>query len=169
MCQAAEREPLLHRRPPLVRSHPLAGQLSVSPTRSSGRCTSSSLLRSWRSVYSVHSLSWSINLTLFVLSTPGHCPLLVCSSSVWSGTTLCSGTCWVCGGCSHSCSTAGLYRCRGNTSNPARPMLLSGDYATTWPFWLTTCSTTCRWVKETEGARSIKKVYVHLSVLILMT
>lgn len=68
----------------------------------------------------------------------------VCSSPLWSGTTPCSGTCWVCGGCSRSCSTAGLYRCRGNTSSPARRMLLSGDYATTWRSWSTTCSTTCR-------------------------
>lgn len=66
------------------------------------------------------------------------------SSPVCSGTTLCSGTSWVFGGCSRSCSTAGLYRCRGNTSSPARQMLLSGDYATTWPSWSTTCSITYR-------------------------
>lgn len=50
--RALETEPLLHRTPPLARSPPQAGRLSVSPTRFSGRCTSSSLLLSWRSAFS---------------------------------------------------------------------------------------------------------------------
>lgn len=135
--RALETEPLLHRTPPLARSPPQAGRLSVSPTRFSGRCTSSSLLLSWRSAFSFGFIFRAF-IQLFA-----ECRCWA-SSPVCSGTTLCSGTSWVFGGCSRSCSTAGLYRCRGNTSSPARQMLLSGDYATTWPSWSTTCSITYR-------------------------
>lgn len=45
-------EPLPLRTPPPARSRPQAGPLWASPTRFSGRCTSSSLLPSWRSTCS---------------------------------------------------------------------------------------------------------------------
>lgn len=141
--QAREMEPLLHRTPPLVRSLPPAGRPSASSTRFSGRCTSSSLLLSWRSLYPFHSIVPFLFTCLFIQSWWTSSPP-VCSSSLWLGTTLCSGTCWVCGGCSHSCSTAGLYRCRGNIWSPARQTLSSGGCATTWLSWLTTCSTIYR-------------------------
>lgn len=68
-------DPLLHKTPPLVRSLPQAGRLWVSPTRFSGRCTSSSLLPSWRSLYSLGSLLK--HLFIGVLSAAGERHLLL--------------------------------------------------------------------------------------------
>lgn len=69
---------------------------------------------------------------------------VTCSLLVSAGTMLCSGTCWAFVECSLNYSTAGLSRCRGNTWNPPRWTPWSGDYATTWPSWLITCSITYR-------------------------
>lgn len=80
MPQAPETVPLPHRTLPLARCPLQAGRLLVLPTRSSGRCTSSSLLLSWKSLY-----TFGFLLQLFFLwplSAAGqHHPLLPCSRS----------------------------------------------------------------------------------------
>lgn len=94
-------------------------------------------------------------------------PWWVSSSSSSPGTTWCSGTCWACGGCSLSCSTAGLCRCRGSTSSRARRTPWSGGYATTWRSSSTTCSTTYRWALGAEPDVSVMRVNMLLECKIV--